>query len=474
MNGSKPWFAVGSAFAVAAFTFGLAVCAQAQTITYIAAFDGTNGDQPSSVIQATDGNFYGTTTFGGPALHGNVVRITPTGELSTLYDFCSRPHCLDGANPYTPPILGSDGNLYGVTIAGGSTANGGAGWGTVYKLTLDGHLTTLYAFCTGDLPCLDGDSPAGLMQAADGTLYGTTFEGGQFNAGTLFKLTPAGKFSMVHNFCSSASCADGQWPVSAPIQGTDGNLYGITLLGGKANAGVLYNVTPAGRSNVVHTFLCFSGSCNLGGQPNSVMQDVAGNLFGATGGGGAFGEGTIFKITPNHQYSNLYTFSGFSPKVLMRANDGNFYGITDGINGEGSIFQFTSSGTLNTLYTFTCCTAGTTPSSALFQAPNGNLYGSVQLYNDQWNGAIYSFDNNLSPLVQTVPTMGKVGKQILILGNGLTGTSSVTFNGVPAKFTVASDTYIKANVPTGATTGTVSVVTPSGTLNSNPQFVVTK
>ena len=121
-----------------------------------------------------------------------------------------------------------------------------------------------------------------------------------------------------------------------------------------------------------------------------------------------------------------------------------------------------------------CCTAGTTPSSALFQAPNGNLYGSVQLYNDQWNGAIYSFDNNLSPLVQTVPTMGKVGKQILILGNGLTGTSSVTFNGVPAKFTVASDTYIKANVPTGATTGTVSVVTPSGTLNSNPQFVVTK
>jgi uncharacterized repeat protein (TIGR03803 family) len=460
--------------ACAGFTFSLALCAQAQTINYIAIFDGTNGEQPSSVIQATDGNFYGTTTFGGPALHGNVVKITPTGELSTLYDFCSRPHCLDGANPYTPPILGSDGNLYGVTAMGGSDANGGAGWGTVYKLTLDGHLTTLYAFCTGDLPCLDGLDPDGLMQAADGTLYGTAFEGGQFDGGTLFKLTAAGKFSLVHTFCSSANCADGQWPEHAPIQGSDGNLYGVTPLGGKADAGVLYDLTPAGRFNVVHTFLCFGTSCNLGGSPNSVMQDAAGNLFGATGGGGAFGEGTIFEITSNHQYLNLFTFSEFSPGSLTRANDGNFYGTFGGINGAGGIFQFTPSGTLTTLYTFTCCAAGSAPSSGLSQAPNGNFYGSVQLYNDQWNGAVYSFDNNLSPLVQTVPTMGKVSKQIHILGNGLTGTTRVAFNGVSARFTVVSDTYIKATVPAGATTGIVSVVTPSGTLNSNPQFVVTK
>jgi uncharacterized repeat protein (TIGR03803 family) len=474
MTNSKSLLTLGLVLACGALTLSLAVRSQAQTINFLAAFNGTNGEDPSSVIQATDGNFYGTTIFGGPALHGNVVRITPAGEISTLYDFCSRPHCLDGANPYTPPILGSDGNLYGVTAMGGSTANGGAGWGTVYKLTLDGHLTTLYAFCTGDLPCLDGLDPVGLVQAADGTLYGTAFEGGQFNGGTLFKLTPAGKFSLVHIFCSSANCADGQWPESAPIQGSDGNLYGVTLLGGKADAGVLYDLTPAGRFNVVHTFLCFDDSCNLGGEPNSVMQDAAGNLFGATGGGGAFGEGTIFEITPQHQYLNLYTFTESSPLGLTRANDGNFYGLTGGINGAGTIFQFTQSGTFNTLFTFTCCTAGSNPGSTIFQAPDGNLYGSVAFYGDQTYGAIYSFSNGLNPLVQTNPTTGKVGRSVIILGNGLTGSTSVTFNGVAAEFTVESDTYIKAAVPTGATTGTVSVVTPAGTLNSNPEFVVTK
>src|SRR6266516_2060039 len=97
MKRSKSPLTLGLALTCAALTFCLAVRAQAQTLNYIAIFDGTNGQQPSSVIQATDGNFYGTTTFGGPALHGNVVKITPTGELSTLYDFCSRPHCLDGA-----------------------------------------------------------------------------------------------------------------------------------------------------------------------------------------------------------------------------------------------------------------------------------------------------------------------------------------------------------------------------------------
>lgn len=472
MKISKVQLAPAFTLACAALMLSLTVHAQAQTINYIATFNGTSGQQPSNVIQATDGNFYGTTTFGGPALHGNIVKITPTGELSTLYDFCSRPHCLDGANPYTPPILGSDGNLYGVTQMGGSTQNGGAGWGTVYKLTLDGQLTTLYAFCT-TTACLDGQSPMGLMQAADGTFYGITFEGGQFNAGTLFKLTPAGKFSLVHTFCSSTNCADGQWPTSAPIQGTDGNLYGTTSEGGKADAGILYDLTSTGSFNVVHTFLCFDHDCNLGGDPISVLQDAAGNLFGTTRNGGSYDEGTIFEITANHQYLNLYTFNVTSPLGIIRANDGNFYGLTTGINGEGTIFQFTPSGAYNTLYTFTSGATGSAPSSALFQATNGSFYGSVALYNGQWDGAIYSFDNNLSPLVQAVPTMGKVGKQILILGNGLTGSTSVTFNGVPAKFTVVSDTYIKATVPTGATTGTLSVVTPSGTLNSNPEFVVT-
>jgi uncharacterized repeat protein (TIGR03803 family) len=458
--------------AALAVTFSLAVGAQAQTLSYLAAFDGVNGSQPSTVIQATDGNLYATTTGNTVGLEfGNVVKITPAGEISTVYNFCSKPHCPDGAWPLTPPILGSDGNLYGVTSGGGSYLNNAGGWGIVYKLTLDGKLTPLHTFCTVS-PCLDGEAPVGIMQAADGNLYGTTYSAGQFNAGTLFKITPAGAFSVVHAFCSSANCADGQWPAFPPVQGSDGNLYGTTGYGGIADSGVLYNLTPAGRFNVVHTFLCYHTTCNRGGDPISVVQDPKGNLFGVTEFGGINGVGTLFEITSTHAFINLYSFASGAESNpyagLTLANDGNFYGTT-----QDTIFQLTPSGVHTTLYTFTCCTAEF-PSTGLFQAPNGNLYGAVQFYNSAWNGAIYSFSNGLSPLVETNPTMGKVGKSVIILGSGLTGSTSVTFNGVAAAFTVESDTYIKATVPKGATTGTVSVVTPSGTLNSNPQFVVTK
>src|SRR5207302_9245100 len=121
---------LGFALACAAITFSLAVCAQAQTLSYLAVFSGTNGGGPSTVIQATDGNFYAATDNGGTQSYGNVVRITPSGEITSNYDFCSKPHCADGAVP-EPPILGSDGNLYGVTIEGGSDLGNGGGWGTV-------------------------------------------------------------------------------------------------------------------------------------------------------------------------------------------------------------------------------------------------------------------------------------------------------------------------------------------------------
>jgi uncharacterized repeat protein (TIGR03803 family) len=470
MKPSRPSLRLGLALACAAITFSLAVCAQAQTLNYLAAFDGVNGSQPSTVIQATDGNFYAATAghTAGVVEYGNVVKITPAGEISTLYNFCSKPHCSDGAWPNTPPILGSDGNLYGVTSGGGSYAFNGGGWGIVYKLTLGGRLTPLHTFCTVS-PCLDGEAPTGIMQAADGNLYGTTYEAGQFNGGTLFKITPAGVFSVVHAFCSLANCADGQWPTLPPIQGSDGNLYGTTIAGGPADAGVLYDLTAAGRFNVVHTFLCYGTICNLGGAPVGVVQDAERNLFGITAGGGIYGDGTFFEITPAHAFINLYNFNSEGPQPgLTLANDGNFYGTAQNI-----IYQLTPAGVQTTLYTFSCCTAEF-PNTGLFQAANGNFYGAVEFYNSAWNGAIYSFSNGLSPLVETNPTMGKAGTSVIILGNGLTGSTSVTFNGVEAAFTVESDTYIKATVPKGATTGVVSVVTPSGTLNSNPQFVVTK
>ena len=134
----------------------------------------------------------------------------------------------------------------------------------------------------------------------------------------------------------------------------------------------------------------------------------------------------------------------------------------------------TPSGKFTSLYSFSSSN-GYNPAGTLFQGTNGNVYGATEFGAPPCCfGTIFRLSNNFSPLVETVPVAGKVGKQIIILGNGLTGTTSVKFNGKAATFTVVSGTEIKATVPSGATTGTVSVVTPTGTLNSNPQFVVTK
>ena len=169
----------------------------------------------------------------------------------------------------------------------------------------------------------------------------------------------------------------------------------------------------------------------------------------------------------------------------MIANDGNLYATTIGnefgANG-GNIVEISPQGVATLIYTFgECGSTGYNPVSTLFQGTDGTLYGMTAYGGDGTfdggcggYGTIYLVSNGLSPLVETSPVAGKAGESVIILGNGLTGTSSVAFNGVTAAFTVKSDTYIKATVPAGATTGVVSVVTPSGTLKSNPQFVVTK
>jgi uncharacterized repeat protein (TIGR03803 family) len=212
------------------------------------------------------------------------------------------------------------------------------------------------------------------------------------------------------------------------------------------------------------------------------VQDTNGNFLGTTlNGGNINNDGTIFEITPPNQYQVLHRFDSnneYPAYGLTLANDGNFYGATEdnGYTGDGTIFEFTPESVYTPLFTFECCNEGYDPAyGPLFQGTDGSLYGTT-LYSAGacCYGTIFSLSNNLSPLVETAPLAGKVGQSVLILGNNLTGSSSVTFNGVAAKFTVESDTYIKATVPTGATTGTVSVVTPSGTLKSNPQFLVTK
>jgi uncharacterized repeat protein (TIGR03803 family) len=432
------------------------------------------------LIQATDGNFYGVHYT---VLHqnGEVFRMTPAGKVTPVYAFCSQAGCPDGSVALNP-LLGSDGNLYGVALGGGNSSSSG----TIYKVTLDGTQTTLYQFCPNS-GCADGQSPNAITQASDGNFYGTTPQGGANSAGTIFSISPSGDFKLLYTFCSLANCADGEFAESSPIQGSDGNFYGVTSFGGTGGAGVAYKLTAAGAYSVLYNFCSdLAANCPDGSHPVTLTQGPAGNLFGITNRGGLKDCGTIFRLTPDNQYIALHRFQdsvdGCNPfGGLTWANDGNFYGVAPTAeetlsSGGGFLYQMKPGGAFKTLYTFKCCTTPHDPNGMLFQGTNGDLYGYT-LYNGNQNncciGTIYDFSNHLSPLVETVPIAGNVGHSVIILGNGLTGTSSVTFNGTPATFSVASDTEITATVPTGAKSGTVSVVTPSGTLHSNPAFRIT-
>lgn len=493
---------------VALFYIATTVAGSAQTFTSLVSFDGTNGAMPwfVNLVQGTDGNLYGTTSEGGTNTGcgtsygcGTIFRMTPAGELTTLYSFCALKNCTDGWEPTGSVVQAANGNFYGTTQQGGNNNNG-----TIFEITPGGKLTTLYTFCS-QANCADGSGPStSLTLGADGNLYGTTFRAGfsQSISGTLFKITPNGTLTTLHNFCSQPGCSDGAGPSIAPTQASNGYLYGSTNFGGlnecnngSTGCGTLYEITPAGK---LTTLLRFGPS----GGPNALIQAADGNLYGTSEFGGTCpinplgGCGTVFKMTLKGKVTSLYSFcdsGGYCPDGelptagLVQGNDGNFYGTTSyggnnlGLGVDGTAFQITPAGNLSTLHSFCSqyvCTEGNGPYGGLVQATNGNFYG-VTFYGGDSSacggsacGTVFSLSVGLGPFVEASPNFGKVGKVINILGNNLTGTTSVTVNGVSASFAVVSSTLIKTKVPTGATTGTIQVTTPSGKLTSKLAFQV--
>jgi uncharacterized repeat protein (TIGR03803 family) len=212
-----------------------------------------------------------------------------------------------------------------------------------------------------------------------------------------------------------------------------------------------------------------------------LVQATNGKFYGTTYGGGANGDGTIFSITTGGTLTTLHSFDatdGSHPEAgLVQAANGKFYGTTysGGANGDGTIFSITAGGTLATLYGFcaqTDCTDGAIPEAGLVHGTNGKFYGTTAFGGTSDYGTAFGISAGLGPFVETNPTSGNVGMAITILGTNLTGATSVTFNGTAAIFTVVSSSEITTNVPIGATSGTVQVVTPSGTLSSNVPFQV--
>jgi len=454
------------------FIFCLAmagVSAASDTFTSLASFNKTNGNEPNhtALIQATDGNLYGVTSYGGANGSGAVFRISPSGTLDAVYSFCSLASCADGENPYTSLIQGSNGDLYGTTYSGGASNNG-----TLFKITTSGTLTTLYNFCSL-ASCADGSGPEGQL-AVDGAgnIYGTAYSGGASNFGTVFKFSTKGVLTTLHSF----SGADGENPEGG-LTAASGVFYGTAQYGGAKGDGTVFKITTAGVETTLHSF---TGSDGL--NPKGWLVDVAGTFYGTTPYGGANNEGSVFKMTAAGAVTTLYSFCSLASCAdgasvtagLMQATDDNLYGVTDsgGANGDGTAYELTLKGVLTTLHSFDG-TDGNGPQGTLLQDTNGDFYGITEFGGSSGDGTVFSIATGLKAFVTLETTSGTHGSKVGILGDGFSSSSVVKFNGVAATtVTLTEAGLLTATVPVGATDGYVTVTTGATTLTSTQKYTV--
>jgi uncharacterized repeat protein (TIGR03803 family) len=405
---------------------------------------------------------------------------------------------------------GRDGQLYGTTSSGGAY-NPPDGDGVVFRLNTNGTETILHSFSGAD-----GNAPeGGLTLGSDGNFYGTTARGGSFNLGVLFSITPTGKFTVLYNFTPDSY----GFPDCPPVEGLNGDFYGTAQ--GNESGGEVYKYSRTTGFTVIHDFT----NTGLSTPISCVIFAADGTLYGTVNDGGTNGYGAVFKMTTAGAVERVFslnvTTTGAYPEwPLIQASDGSFFGVTEGVY-NGSVFRITEGGTLSVFYYGQQGTGELTDTTGgVVQGTDGNLYGSAlsggdndggiyQLtldgaYADVYNfskdqqpeaammqhtdgkfygttytsttggyGSVYSFDMGLGPFIALVRNQGGVGSVAQILGQGLTGSTGVTFNGIAStNFEVVSDTYMTAAVPTGATTGAVVVTTPAGTLTSNRDFLV--
>jgi uncharacterized repeat protein (TIGR03803 family) len=444
-----------------------------QTVKIVANFKvaGPCGSLMYRWAQGRDGRLYGTGSECAGSGNGYFLRFDPsTQDVVVLHGFNGGNEGLDGGAPVGGVTLGSDNNFYGTTAAGGSSNGVFYNEGVLYKVTMNGTYTVLHTF-TGKT---DGGSPYGPpIEATDGNLYGTTSYGSATGSDTListiYRFTQDGVFNTIYTFNPSTTGNN----AAALIQGSDGKLYVTAEEGGAQNGGAAVKIALYGGLLDTYTF----GGSLATPFPN-LIQASDGNYYG-TVDTGSFGKGGLFELTPAFEATLLYSFGGTpgdgtNPDAdLVQGTDGNLYGSTHPGSGNvqsSTLYQWSFSGGYRQLYVFP---VGEIETYGLMQHTNGLFYGVMReggTYND---GYIFSLDMGLGPFVALVRPHGKVGSNAQILGQGLTGTSSVTFNGIAAtSFTVVSDTYMTAVVPSGATTGPIAVTTPTGTLTSNQNFTV--
>jgi len=330
---------------------------------------GTNGDTGtySSVIEGTDGNFYGTSSNGGVNSYGSIFKVTSAGVFTTLYSFCSQSLCADGQYPQ-PLVQGTDGNFYGTASNGGNQSSNGSS-GTIFRISPAGAFSLLYSFCAAGGACVGGSEPSsGLVQANDGNFYGITTSGGahtitiggaSFGAGVLYQLSPSDKEKVVYNFCSQGSCADGAFPTGQLVAATD-SLFGLVSYvpeGTTSSEQAMFSVSisdsafgdyqqPLLYCNIGTS--CGSDPDNYGNPQTPFFTAGEGDLFVAYGYGGVNeGLGTASGALASLDGTYSYSFcalpncaDGSEPSgAAIQANDGSFYGTLSGNGTDPGMYR---------------------------------------------------------------------------------------------------------------------------------------
>ncbi len=374
---------ISQCFMLAIATLAVPSATQAQTYTFSTLYTfKDNGTDPqnstSPVIVDASGNVYGT-GLGGRFGFGVVFKVTPAGKLTVLHSF--KGGTSDGDTPFTGLARDAKGNLYGTTSAGGRHS-----LGTVFKIAPSGRATILHSF-----DGTDGDGPNGVTLDSEGNIYGTTPFGGGNNEGVAFEIDTGGRFSILHTFCSLSECADGDEPIGNLTLDAAGNIYGTT--GNIIGNGTVFKLTTTGVETVLHTFDGTDGN-----DPDSLTLDSTGNLYGTTLAGGTHQfEGTLFKLPKNGgALTTLYNFCAVSQckdgrtilGPIAMDNSGNVYGVAMESAGNTGpvVWEFSAAGKESHLYTFprnVISMAGLVIDSA------GNLYGTTYSGGENVRGSVF-------------------------------------------------------------------------------------
>jgi len=505
--------------------FKITTAGSFSVIRNMAVADGTHPN--SALVQGTDGLLYGLGSENGDHGYGSAFKITTAGAFTKLYSFNAGT---DGGTPKGSLIQGTDGNFYGMTSMLGSSTNGGTvlhGTGTIFKVSSTGTFSVLTRFNGG----IDGNGPLEtlLQSPVDNAYYGTTSTGGAFDYGTVFKLC-GGTYTVLHSFDRAP---DGATPKGSLVMGTDSNFYGMTSDGGPHGVGTIFKITPTGTYSVLRSLTFNTDGQNPEG---SLVLGGDGFLYGMTAAGGANGSGTIFKINQTGtsfavlraltsatdgayprgdlirvdtnfygmtssvghifrigatgSFTSLHTFSGNDGNTaagsLVLASDGNFYGMASGggLNSNGTIFKMTSAGVYTVLRPLVLATDGASPKGNLLQGSDGNLYGMTSTGGAKGGGTLfkittggtynvlYNFDllvdggnplgsliklvNNLVANPQSVTLKEDTTKKITLTGSG----------GAPLVFTVT----VKPKHGSVSGTGAVKTYKPKANFNGKDSF----